>query len=103
MVAQLVRDVAGDAVVIASARETVFEDPEQAHVPAFRSSGLEDARDRARQLPPARRLGLELPSPTPGQLIEARAAVVVGDAPGRRNPAALLHAVERGVQGPLLD
>ena len=37
-----------------------------------------------------------------GELVELRAPVVVGHAPLRLEPAAVLHAVERGVQSALV-
>src|SRR5581483_4017827 len=67
------------------------------------SRGLEDFENGARVFRPERGLGAQLLPPLGGELVVLGAAVVLGQPPLRLEPAALLHAVERGVERALLD
>ena len=55
------------------------------------------------QLLPLLGLLLQLAAALRREAVEARAAVVLGDRPVGIDPAAILEAVERGIERPLLD
>src|SRR5262245_52364276 len=63
----------------------------------------EDAVDGADDVVPAAGLRGELPASARREAIEAGAPVVVGGAPVRRDPAAILEPVERRVERSVLD
>src|SRR5580765_2735137 len=69
----------------------------------LRLDGLEDLRDRGRQLAPRAGLRVEPCAAFFRQLVVLRAAIVIGGAPARLDPAAPLEPMERRVQRPLLD
>src|SRR5690242_18908034 len=64
---------------------------------------FEGARDGERDLVPVGGLGLELPCARAGELVEFGAAVVLGLAPGRGQPAVAFHAMQGGEERPGLD
>src|SRR5919205_36702 len=66
-------------------------------------SGLEGARDGHRNPPPVLGLGVELAPPGLGEPVVLGAAVVLRLAPGRLQPARLLHPVQGREEGAGLD
>src|SRR5262245_18421200 len=80
--------------------------PKQTQVPApdrrlplsHLSRRFQDEENRAREALPAFRLRPLLRAPVLGERVVLRAPVVVGDPPLGLDEAALLHAMERGVE-----
>ena len=64
---------------------------------------LQDAADGGGDALPVRGFFRELLAARPGQRVELRAAVVLGVAPRRFDPALLLEPVQRRVERPLID
>src|SRR6185437_14653897 len=66
-------------------------------------SGVQKCRDGGGGLLPAGALGVQLTAAGGGEAIVTGAAAVFGGAPAGGDPAGGLHAVQRGVERPLLD
>src|SRR5690349_17550064 len=58
---------------------------------------------RARRPLPFRHFGVELPLALARDRVEPRPPIVVRDAPFGPDPAATLHALQRGIEGTLVD
>src|SRR4051812_48571858 len=71
--------------------------------PALLRRGPQDPVDGAHQLVPAIGLRLELAAALWRQAVIARAPVVFGGTPERRDPAAVLEAVESRIERAVLD
>src|SRR5688572_11955140 len=84
----------------AKSRRPKLRIPDQ--VIASLRSGLEGQRHGHRDPPPLLGLGLELLPAGPAQPVVLRAPPVLGLAPGRLQPACLLHAVQRREERPRL-
>jgi len=65
--------------------------------------GAKDERDGLGQTPPFAGLFRELLAAAGGELVEARAAIVVGDAPFGAQPSRGLEALESGVERAVVD
>ena len=63
----------------------------------------QEARHHAGDALPVLRRRRQLPAAGPRDRVELRPSVVLGAAPRRRNPAAMLEAQERGVDGSLVQ
>ena len=68
-----------------------------------RPTGLQHASTAPDQPAPALRFGVELSRPAGVEPVVARAPVVLRHSPGGRDPAALLHAIERGIERAFFD
>jgi hypothetical protein len=89
---------------IAAAAPCGAEDPRDPFVHgAHLFVGLEDAVDDAGGAYPLVGLAAQLACPGRGEGIEARAAIVVGGADARLDPAALLEPQQRRVDGALIE
>lgn len=70
---------------------------------AFRGFGTQDAADGSRQPAPLAGFANELFAARAGEGIEARLAIVRGDAPFGGDPALRLQALQGGVQRAVID